>query len=160
MGSAWKAVNSEIQGLAQITVNLDETVARIDRETNRQALRKASRPMVRQAKANAREHDDSGALRSAIGVKVKTNKRRGGVTVVVGIRSGKARTGPDGRKRDPRRYGHLAELGRKSFGQYEGSHFLGNAFTATKGEAFGIWKTEVRAGIPKAINRVMRSKRR
>lgn len=159
--SHWKAVNSEIEGLAQITVNLQHVTERIEREAYRQALRKAARPMVRAAKANARGFEESGTLRRAIGVKVKRHKKKnGGVTVYVGIRTGKSRPGPDGRKRDPSRYGHLAELGRKSRAPYEGEHFLEKAFKSTKGEAFVIWKKEVQAGIPKAIARVMRDKRR
>ena len=160
MSRPWKQVRSEIVGLEQITINLQETVDRVDREVNRKALRKAIKPALRQAKANARESDDTGTLRRSLGVKVKTYVRKRAITIYAGPRRGFARQRPNGQKQDPIRYGHLIELGRKNGSEIKATHFLERAFKSKRREAFDIWKREVKDGIPVAIGKVMRSKRR
>lgn len=74
------------------------------------AGRRALRPVVAMAKANA--PSDSGQLRQSIGVKVKVYKKDGNVAFIVGPRSG---FGIEyaGRKRDPIYYAHLIEGGHK-----------------------------------------------
>lgn len=153
----WKAVRAEVRGFKQVHKNLHEVREKIEREINRIALRKAVKPALRQAKANARESDDTGTLRRSIGVKLKTYKRKGKVVIYAGPRTNKARTGPDGRKRDPIKYGHLIELGTKH--GVEGTHFMERAFTAKKGEGFDIYVGELRIALPKAVRRVERRNR-
>ncbi len=75
-----------------------------------QASRKAMKPVVTQAKANAR--NESGALEESIGVRVKIYQRSGTVATIVGPRQGFARS-YEGRMRNPFYYGHLQELGHK-----------------------------------------------
>ena len=153
----WRGVRAEIRGLRQIHLNLHEVREKIEREINRQALRKAARPALRQAKANARASDETGTLRRSLGVKIKTVKRANKVIIYVGPRTKRARTGPDGRKRDPIRYAHLIELGTSR--GVEGTHFLERAFKAKKGEAFEIYVAELRVALPKAVRRVERRNR-
>ena len=160
MARALKALKAELHGLEQITISLKEAAQKIDREVNRRALRKAVRPMVREAKSNARASDDTGTLRRSIGAKVKTDKRRKAVTIFAGPRTGMARTGSDGRKRDPVRYAHLVELGRKSRAPYSGTHFLEKAFKAKRAEAFDIWAQTIELDLPKVIASVARRQTR
>lgn len=158
MAKGWKAVPATIRGLKQVEKNLLELQEKIERELMRDSLRKAARPMLRQAKANAREFDETGTLRMSLGVKVKTFKRAGKIIIYAGPRTGKARQGPDGRKRDPIRYAHLIEFGTSR--GVKATHFLERAFTARVGEAFGIYVTELRIGLPRIVRRVERRNRR
>lgn len=154
----WRGVKAEIRGLRQVHLNLEELQKKVEREINRVALKQASKPMVRQAKANARASDETGTLRRSLGVKIKTVKRKGQVVIYAGPRTKRARTGPDGRKRDPIRYAHLIELGTSR--GVEGTHFLERAFKAKKGEAFEIYVAELRVALPKAVRKVERRNRR
>ena len=161
MANAFKAVQAEIYGLQQVEANLKQISEKIDREVNRRALREASKPMLRQARANATGFkSSSGALRRSLGTKVKTSKRRKAVTIYVGPRTGRSKTGPDGRVRDPVRYAHLIELGRKTRAPFAGTHFLEKAFKSTRGEAFQIWKEQIKGKLPGVILSVSRRARK
>jgi len=160
MARPWKSVAAEVHGLKQITVNLNHVVEKIDREVNRKALRKAVKPMLRQAKANARASDKTGLLRRSLGVKVKTYPRKKAVTAYVGPRTGFETVRDNGQKQNPIRYAHLIELGRKTRAPFGGTGFLEKAFKSTRGEALEIWRREVKHGIPVAVSKVTRRLRR
>ena len=146
-------VKVEIKNFRDLERRIKKVGETLARETNAAALRKAAKPGLRAARANAAEFRDSGALQKSLGVRLYKNKRRRTVTAYIGPRVGFAATDSSGRKRDPIRYAHILELGRDTYRPIAAKHFLRRAFNDTKKKAFDIWKSELQVQFPRVVRR-------
>lgn len=140
------------KGFAETERNLKRVHERIKRGAMREALAKASRPIIKRARELAPK--ESGALRKALGRITKTIK--GEVRVRIGIRRGKS-VDYQGEKRNPSRYAHLVELGSS---KNRAHPFMRPALEEKKEEAIQIYKETLGPAIEKAAARVAKSEAR
>lgn len=131
----------------QLGANLNELVAKVEREGMRSAVRKAATPMLQQARANAPVR--TGTLRESLKVKVKTFKRGKDSTVMAII-------GPDRKARSeagdrPVKYAHLVELGTVNAPAHP---FLRPAFDSTKEQSTQIYADNLKPAIQRIAARV------
>ncbi|MBN2024080.1 MAG: HK97 gp10 family phage protein [Pirellulales bacterium] len=114
-------IGIDVRGDVEAKALLDALPFRVYRRVLRSAVAKATRPIVRDAKALApkrnrtvdeqgREVGPTGLLRKSLGFVIRTYLTRGVVLGVIGPRKG-FRTIIDGRPRDPIHYAHLVEFG-------------------------------------------------
>lgn len=112
MASATFTARLDPREVRAITAALAGVKAGVANRVVKAAVAKVARGAAKQAKKLA-PVGDSGLLRKSIGVKFLARKRAGTWEYRVGPRRGFARKG-GGRGRDPVRYAHLAEFGRKA----------------------------------------------
>jgi HK97 gp10 family phage protein len=123
---------------------------RVQRRVTRSAVTAASTPIVKAAQQNATE--DTGTLKLALkgGRKVKTYTRSGTVVAIIGPRR-EVKSEHKGKVKRPANYAHLVEHGHIA---EDGTHvpanpFLRPAFDQTQGQALGVMKDKLAAGVVK-----------
>lgn len=152
---------------------LERLPARLQRRAIRATLRKAARKWLQRAKRLAPV--ESGTLRKSLGIKVKSDRRRGLGYAVVGPRRGQKRP-VDGRMVDPARYAHLVEFGAAphvirprdggglSIGEdvvpfvhhpgTKGTRFLTRAYEQAKGEVLRKFQDEIGTEVKRAAKQL------
>lgn len=132
------------KSLYKVTKNLNELIAKVERQGKRDALRKAGRPMIKAIKANAPV--DSGNLRRSIKSKIRTSKKDEQVILTIGPDRNTKGT-KDGKTVRAVKYANIVEFGSI---HRSGTRFMTKAFMSTKMICFDIYHREVKAFIKKA----------
>jgi len=147
-------IETTFKGFGQVANNLNAIAGKIERGGMRIALTKASKPMLKAAKQEARKDERTGTLRKSLRRKVKTN-RNGSVAVFIGP-DRRVTAEVDGKTHIPANIAHLKEFGftHTSGKAVSGSHFLETAFEATKDEAITIYAKEIKGAVQTSANRL------
>lgn len=102
-------VNIQMQGIEEMTKNLEKLGTRVALRGPATAVRAGSAVIIREMRRRAPV--DTGSLKKSLGQKVKTYRRNKTVTSIVGARSKRYETAKG--RRNPANYAHLPELGTK-----------------------------------------------
>lgn len=106
------AVKVQMQGIEEMTRNLEKLGTRVALRGPSAAVRAGSSVIIREMRRRAPK--DTGSLKKSLGQKVKTYRRNKTVTSIVGARSKRYETAKG--RRNPANYAHLPELGTKPHG--------------------------------------------
>lgn len=106
-------VTGRIEGLEQLTAELNKVDAKLRRSLLRKAVGAGNKILLKAAKANLRKNR-TGQLRRAMGRKIKVYRKSGVAVGMVGPRKGFKIVDAWGRPVDPVLYAHLKEKGRKA----------------------------------------------
>jgi HK97 gp10 family phage protein len=149
-------IETTFKGFNQVVTNLQAIHGKIERGGMRIALTKASKPMLKASKQEARKEERTGTLRKSLRRKVKTN-RSGSVAVYIGP-DRRVTAEVDGKTHIPANIAHLKEFGftHTSGKRVEGSHFLETAFEDTKDEAIDIYATEIKGAVQTSAKRLQK----
>lgn len=136
----------DIKGDRELEKLLRALGPRVQRKVLRGAVTAASSPVLKAAKRKAAKQ--SGLLKKALGRKIVTNKKTGGVTAVIGARKG-VEGQYKGKLRRPSRYSHLVE---KGFINEHGEHvppqpFLNPAADESQEQVISIMRSKLAAGV-------------
>jgi HK97 gp10 family phage protein len=123
-------------------------VKKVERQSIREAVTKAARPMRQAVKALAPKQ--SGLLRRSISIKIRTYKRSHMVMAVIGPNR-ETKGIYNGEERRPIKYAHLVEFGTADIA---GRPYFRPAFDSTKKESLRIYKIEVGRSIHRIAARV------
>ena len=106
----------DLTGADQLKKVLSAFEVKVQKKLLRKAVAKASRPMVKEARKNARKIKESGLLAASMGVRIKRYPKSMSYVAVIGPRTGfksKKRNSLSGQRalRNPSNYAHLVEFG-------------------------------------------------
>jgi len=143
------------KGLEKVTRNLNRLAEKAGKKGSADALRKAARPMLRRAKANARAFQRTGTLRRSLTIKTRRDRRGGGITVIVAPNKN-IRITIRGKTHIPANIAHLLEFGFRHRGgvRVPGKHFLERAFDSTAQQAIEIYTREIRESTMRAARQI------
>ena len=154
-----KGITVHLEGHKELIRALDLLQASVAFSLSRNAARAAMVPVNKAAKQNAKVLQDTGTLWRSIGIKVKRITRAGIVWVGVGPRKGHDITLPNGKKRDPVKYGHLVELGFLNVrtGEHVAARpWLRPAIDSQGRKVLSIYVNKIRAGLISLTNKARR----
>jgi len=127
--------------------NINKLASDVEKQAMREAVRKASTPMLQDTRAKAPVR--TGALKESLAVKVKTYKRGNNATVMAIIGPDSKFVGANGDT--PAKYAHLVEFGT----EHSAAHpFLRPAFDATKDESQRVYAASLKPAIQRIAARV------
>lgn len=112
------AVKMQMQGIEELTRNLEKLGTRVALRGPPAAVRAAGTVIIKEMRRNAPK--ETGSLKKSLGQKVKQYRRNKTVTSIVGARSKPYET--EKGKRNPAYYAHLVELGVKAHRSGQGIH--------------------------------------
>ena len=102
-------VKIKLEGIEEMTRNLEKLGTRVALRGPAAAVRAAGAVIIKEMRRRAPR--DTGSLKKSLGQRVKTYRRSGVVTSIIGARSKRYET--EKGRRNPAYYAHLLELGRK-----------------------------------------------
>lgn len=142
--------------LRKFEINMNELIGKVERQGKREAIVKAARPIVREAKRRAPVR--SGLLKKSIKAKARTYKKNGLIMVLIGSdRRTKGTYRRPGSEIEelvtPSNYASRVEFGHSRAPAHP---FLRPAFDAKKGESLAIYKREIGRSIKKVGARLSR----
>lgn len=158
-------VTAKVTGARQIITNGIELEKQLARGAMRDAMTKAARPMTAAVKRNA-PVGRTGLLKKSIKQKVKTSRKKGMVTAVIGPSNKIKGIDPVTKKEvRPSRYAHLVEKGSASRGVWgrkgvkvtPGSPpnpFMRTAYASTKSKVADVYKREMGPAVQRSAARL------
>ena len=105
-----KDLKIEIQGIEEMTKNLEKIGTRVALRGPNAAVRAGGSVLIKEMRRRAPR--ETGSLKKALGQKIKTYRQSKSVVSIVGPRSKRYETAQG--RRNPSNYAHLVELGTKS----------------------------------------------